>query len=72
MIALAFITPAWLPMESRPASRRRKPGFRQPLTNYTVPGATFSNSAPITLDLQPEFSVAIRYDGDHHRTDKTQ
>lgn len=43
------------------------------MTNYTVPGATFSNGAPITLDLAwPEFRVAIEYDGDHHRTDKNQ
>ena len=34
---------------------------------------TFRSGAPVTLDLAwPEFKVAIEYDGDHHRTNKTQ
>ena len=74
MIALAFITPRVdSPMESKTRIATTKFGLPPAVTNYTVPGATFSNGAPITLDLAwPEFRVAIEYDGDHHRTDKNQ
>ncbi|KFI84891.1 hypothetical protein BREU_2273 [Bifidobacterium reuteri DSM 23975] len=74
MIALAFITPRVdSPMESKTRIATTKYGLPPAVTNYTVPGATFSNGAPITLDLAwPEFRVAIEYDGDHHRTDKNQ
>lgn len=74
MIALAFITPRVdSPMESKTRIATTKYGLPPAVTNYTVPGATFSNGAPITLDLAwPEFRVAIEYDGDHHRTDKAQ
>lgn len=42
-------------------------------SNYTVPGIAFDNGAAITLDLaDPELLIGIEYDGDHHRTDRTQ
>lgn len=48
-------------------------GIPQPVVNYVVPDMTFRSGAPVTLDLAwPEFKVAIEYDGDHHRTNKTQ
>ena len=48
-------------------------GIPQPVANYVVPDAAFASGAPITLDLAwPEFKVAVEYDGDHHRTSKTQ
>ena len=74
MIALEFIAPRVdSPMESETRITTTQYGLPQAVTNYTVPGATFSNGAPITLDLAwPEFRVAIEYDGDHHRTDKAQ
>lgn len=74
MIALEFIAPRVdSPMESETRITTTQYGLPRAVTNYTVPGATFSNGAPITLDLAwPEFRVAIEYDGDHHRTDKAQ
>ena len=74
MIALEFIAPRVdSPMESETRITTTQYGLPRAVTNYTVPGATFSNGAPITLDLAwPEFRVAIEYDGDHHRTDKVQ
>ena len=60
-------------MESETRITTTQYGLPRAVTNYTVPGATFSNGAPITLDLAwPEFRVAIEYDGDHHRTDKRE
>ena len=60
-------------MESETRITTTQYGLPRAVTNYTVPGATFSNGEPITLDLAwPEFRVAIEYDGDHHRTDKAQ
>ena len=42
-------------------------------SNYSVPGISFDNGAAITLDLaDPELLIGIEYDGDHHRTDRTQ
>ena len=74
MIALEFIAPRVdSPMESETRITTTQYGLPRAVTNYTVPGATFSNGEPITLDLAwPEFRVAIEYDGDHHRTDKAQ
>ncbi len=74
MITLEFIAPRVdSPMESETRITTTQYGLPRAVTNYTVPGATFSNGAPITLDLAwPEFRVAIEYDGDHHRTDKAQ
>ena len=41
--------------------------------NYTVPGAMFNGGAPVTLDLaDSDLLIGIEYDGDQHRTDKTQ
>lgn len=61
------------PKESEARITITKYGIPKPVTNYVVPGLTFSNGAAITLDMAwPEFRVAIEYDGDHHRTDKTQ
>ena len=57
MIALAFITPRVdSPMESKTRIATTKYGLPPAVTNYTVPGATFSNGAPITLDLGPNFA----------------
>lgn len=72
--ALEFIRPRVdSPMESKTRLTTTTYGIPQAVTNYTVPGITFKNGAPITLDLAwPEFRVAIEYDGDHHRTDKAQ
>ncbi|NEG56076.1 hypothetical protein GFD21_09990 [Bifidobacterium sp. SMA15] len=48
-------------------------GIPEPVTNHTVPGMRFRSGASMTLDLAwPDFRVALEYDGDHHRTDKTQ
>ena len=48
-------------------------GIPQPVTNYVVPGAFFDSGTPMTVDLAwPEYQVAVEYDGDHHRTDRSQ
>ncbi|WP_395955369.1 hypothetical protein [Bifidobacterium myosotis] len=48
-------------------------GIPQPAVNYTVPDALFDSGFPMTLDMAwPEYKVAVEYDGDHHRTSKTQ
>ena len=52
MIALEFIAPRVdSPMESETRITTTQYGLPRAVTNYTVPGATFSNGAPITLDL---------------------
>lgn len=48
-------------------------GIPFPTTNHAVHDAFFRSGSPMTLDLAwPEYRVAVEYDGDHHRTDKTQ
>lgn len=48
-------------------------GIPAPVTNHVVPDLFFQSGAPMTLDMAwPEQRVAVEYDGDHHRTDKTQ
>ena len=54
MIALEFIAPRVdSPMESETRITTTQYGLPRAVTNYTVPGATFSNGAPITLSLGP-------------------
>ncbi|OZG58307.1 hypothetical protein BTIS_0676 [Bifidobacterium tissieri] len=48
-------------------------GIPDPETNYVVPGVTFQSGVEMTLDMAwPDVKVAVEYDGDQHRTDKTQ
>lgn len=49
-------------------------GLPCPQTGYTVPNAVFATSkAPMTLDMAwGKYQVAVEYDGDQHRTDKSQ
>lgn len=72
--ALPLISPgADSPKESEERLSLVAHGIPQPVANYVVPDAAFASGAPITLDLAwPEFKVAVEYDGDHHRTSKTQ
>ncbi|MCH9276216.1 hypothetical protein JS533_008040 [Bifidobacterium amazonense] len=61
------------PMETIGRLAATRHGVPRPETNYAVPGETFASGKPMTLDMAwPEFKVAVEYDGDHHRTDKTQ
>lgn len=61
------------PMESRARLAISRHGIPDPEINYTVPGEKFASGANVTLDLAwPHCRVAVEYDGDHHRTDKTQ
>lgn len=72
--ALSLIMPGVdSPKESEERLSLLTHGIPQPVVNYVVPDMTFRSGAPVTLDLAwPEFKVAIEYDGDHHRTNKTQ
>ena len=72
--ALPLISPgADSPKESEERLSLVAHGIPRPVANYVVPDAAFASGAPITLDLAwPEFKVAVEYDGDHHRTSKTQ
>ncbi|KFI91105.1 hypothetical protein BISA_2068 [Bifidobacterium saguini DSM 23967] len=74
LLALKFTAPyVDSPKESEIRITTTKYGLPQSVTNYVVPGITFKNGSPITVDLAwPEFRVAIEYDGDQHRTDKAQ
>lgn len=48
-------------------------GIPDPETNYVVSGVTFQSGVEMTLDMAwPDVKVAVEYDGDQHRTDKTQ
>lgn len=61
------------PKESEIRLRLLQHDVPLPRTNYVVPNATFKSGSAMTLDLAwPEFRVAVEYDGDQHRTDKTQ
>ncbi|WP_125981429.1 endonuclease domain-containing protein [Bifidobacterium goeldii] len=61
------------PMESRARLAVTQHGIPNPEINYIVRGEKFASGANMTLDLAwPHCRVAVEYDGDHHRTDKTQ
>lgn len=61
------------PTESRIRLSLLRHGLPDMTLNHVVPGAMFRSGTPMTLDLAwPEHQVAVEYDGDHHRTDKTQ
>ncbi|OZG63600.1 hypothetical protein BHAP_1787 [Bifidobacterium hapali] len=61
------------PMETKVRLAASRHGLPKAVTNYTVPDARFSSGIDMTLDLAwPNYRVAVEYDGDHHRTDKTQ
>lgn len=73
--ALSLIMPGSAsPKESEKRISLRLHGIPQPMLNYAVPNAVFASSgAAMTLDLAwPQYKVAVEYDGDQHRTDKTQ
>lgn len=61
------------PMETVGRLAATRHGIPRPRTNYVVPGETFGSGVSMTVDMAwPEFRVAVEYDGDHHRTDKSQ
>ena len=61
------------PMESKQRLALAAYGIPVPVTNHVVPDVAFASGAPMTLDMAwPEYTVAVEYDGDHHRTDKKQ
>lgn len=74
LLALPLITAnVDSPMESRQRLSLLRHGIPMPAVGYTVPNATFKSGAPMTLDMAwPRHRIALEYDGDHHRTDKTQ
>ena len=61
------------PMESKAYLALMRYGVPAPETNYVVPGAAFRSGVPMTVDLAwPGQKVAVEYDGDQHRTDRSQ
>ncbi|MBW3087191.1 DUF559 domain-containing protein [Bifidobacterium sp. 82T24] len=61
------------PMESRTYLSLMSHGIPVPKVGMTIPGVMFRSNVPMTVDLAwPEQKVAVEYDGDHHRTDRTQ
>lgn len=61
------------PKESEQRLSLQSHGIPPAVVNHVVPHIMFGSGAAITLDLAwPEYKVAVEYDGDQHRTDKTQ
>lgn len=61
------------PMETEARLALMAHGLPRPEANHVVPDLAFDSGMPVTLDLAwPAWSVAVEYDGDHHRTDQRQ
>ncbi|MBT1181100.1 hypothetical protein JS531_03770 [Bifidobacterium sp. CP2] len=72
--AMAMMRPhAESPQETRTRLGLLAHGLPDPVASYAVPNVTFRSGSPMTLDLAwPDHLVAVEYDGDQHRTDRTQ
>ncbi len=61
------------PQETRTRLALIRHGLPSPECNITVDGLYFSSGWPVTVDLAwSSAKIAIEYDGDHHRTHRTQ
>ncbi|WP_241519565.1 hypothetical protein [Bifidobacterium callitrichidarum] len=72
--ALPLIMPgSGSPKESELRLALLRHGLPCPELNYTVPNLRFASGVVMTVDMAwPDCRIAVEYDGDHHRTDKTQ
>lgn len=72
--ALPLIMPgSGSPKESELRLALLRHGVPCPELNYVMPNLRFASGVAMTIDMAwPGCKVAVEYDGDHHRTDKTQ